>query len=492
MDKTTVSFPLGGLALVESVEKRFGVFSTIFGGLGGRARDFIPLVKFHVCNRLTHSVSVNQLLAVYPAELLERLGAEKPSSERSLNRTLERIGKSFPIELLRYQNLIKLHGLADRIQVIDFSSTYLDGESELAKLGHSRDHRPDKPQITFGIATGLNAVPTALTIQAGNVQDKTHMKTMLRLVPNLLLPGSLLIFDCGGSTKKNKARILELGYNYLTFKPKHVGPYAKLIKYFGENIELATNCEINGRHYSCVKKKPEEEGGREVLYICFCPELHEGQLKAKERKFERQKEKGNKTLKARKRPILPSDKGWVHLLPSLQRTLPAGKVENPYITGIEGFFVLESSVDAEPEKILRLYKKRDTAEKFFRAMKEGVELRPIRHWSPNAVIGIFFVSFLANFLINLTVLLAKKAEAENAANTPLVPGRTESQLVTNAKLLKKFLISLTLTVVYPKDGFRFTVLSNVTFPNRFWPCWGILCGGTRTRASLYAGKPPRP
>lgn len=468
MDKTTVSFPLGGVALIESVEKDFGVFEAIFGGLGGKARDFIPLVKFHVNNRLTHSVSVNQMLAVYPAELLKRLGAEKPTSDRSLNRTLERIGRNFPIEMFRYQSLIKGHGLADQIQVIDFSSTYLEGESELAKKGHTRDHRPDKPQITFGIATGINTIPTALTIQKGNVQDKTHMKTMLKLVPNLLLPGSLLIFDCGGSTKKNKARILEMGFNYLTFKPKCVGPYAKLVGYFGENIEQATNCEINGRHYSCVKKKPEE-GGVEWLYICFCPELYEGQLKAKERKFERQKAKGNKALKARKRPVLPSDKGWVHLLPSLQRTLPAEKVENPYITGIEGFFVLESSVDAEPEKILKLYKGRDTAEKFFRAMKEGIELRPIRHWSPNAVIGIFFVSFLANFLINLTVLLAKKSAAENAANGTTTPGKAESQsspdgsgVVTNAKLLKKFLISLTLTVVYPKDGFRFTVLSNVS------------------------------
>ncbi|MDP2815783.1 MAG: hypothetical protein Q8O19_03795, partial [Rectinemataceae bacterium] len=233
-------------------------------------------------------------------------------------------------------------------------------------------------------------------------------------------------------------------------------------KYFGENLETATHCEINGRHYSCVKKKPEEGGGVEWRYICFCPELYESQLKAKEKKFERQKVKGNKALKARKRPVLPSDKGWVHLLPSLQRTLPAEKVENPYITGIEGFFVLESSVDAEPEKILRLYKERDTAEKFFRAMKEGIELRPIRHWSPNAVIGIFFVSFLANFLINLTVFLAREAEKKNAANGAQTPGKTESQLVTNAKLLKNFLINLTLTVVYPTNGFRFTVLSNVS------------------------------
>jgi transposase len=39
--------------------------------------------------------------------------------------------------------------------------------------GHSRNHRPDK-QANFGVSTGINSIPTALTIQKGNVQDKKH------------------------------------------------------------------------------------------------------------------------------------------------------------------------------------------------------------------------------------------------------------------------------------------------------------------------------
>src|SRR3989338_8152477 len=48
---------------------------------------------------------------------------------------------------------------------------------------------------------------------------------------------------------------------------------------------------------------------------------------------------------------------------------------NPYITGLEGFFILESSVNELSEKILRLYKERDKAEKLIRDMKEGTDLR---------------------------------------------------------------------------------------------------------------------
>jgi len=93
--------------------------------------------------------------------------------------------------------------------------------------------------------------------------------------------------------------------------------------------------------------------------------------------FERQKEKGNKLLKKRKTEKIPSDKGWIELIPQLQKTLLT--MDNPYLNGIEGFFILESSVDIETEKILRLYKTRDKAEKFIRALKAGLELHPIRY-----------------------------------------------------------------------------------------------------------------
>ena len=134
----------------------------------------------------------------------------------------------------------------------------------------------------------------------------------------------------------------------------------------------------------------------------------------------------------------------MELYPRLQAALE--ELDNPYVNGIEGFFILESSVDAEPRKILELYKNRDKAEKFIRNLKEGIELRPIRHWSKWAIIGAVFIGFLANAIINLT---ARKRENG--------PG-------WNVKLLKKYLQSLTVTVIYPRNAFRLAVVSNITPP----------------------------
>jgi transposase len=80
---------------------------------------------------------------------------------------------------------------------------------------------------------------------------------------------------------------------------------------------------------------------------------------------------------------------------------------------LEGFFILESSVDAKPEQILLLYKQQDVAEKFIRALKEGLVLRPIRHWNKHYMIGVFFISILANMLINLINLIEKISPRKN-------------------------------------------------------------------------------
>ncbi len=78
-------------------------------------------------------------------------------------------------------------------------------------------------------------------------------------------------------------------------------------------------------------------------------------------------------------------------------------------------------------------------------MKEGAELRPIRHWSKLAIRGYLLIVFLTNCIINLTRFLR---------------GKPADWKVKNLKLLKKYLNNLTRTIVYPKRGFKFTILSN--------------------------------
>jgi transposase len=439
--KQNISIALGGVSLIDKVEKDFGLISGVFDGISDRARDFIGRVKLLLYNRLTYAVSVHRILETYPHELFELLGIGDEPSERSLYRTLELVGKCYPVLMERYQEVLREEGLVDNQQVLDFSSTYFEGEkASLGAYGYSRDRRPDRKQVNLGISTGINNIPSAITIQRGNVQDKRHLRMLLKVASKVLEENSLLIFDAGANSKPNKKRIRKMGFHYLTLKPKKVKTYKKYLHVFSK--EDRQHFRMNNREYICVKKRK----GEESLYIYFSPQLLEDQLRKKERRFQREKEKGNILAKKaeRHKPAekYPSDKGWVELYPELQTTLKT--LDNPYITGIEGFFILESSLDAEPKKILGLYKDRDKAEKFVRALKEGNELRPLRHWSKWAILGAIFICFLATAIYNLTVKIH------------------ESSPVKNLKLLKKFLKNLTLVVIYPPGRFQVRVVSNVT------------------------------
>jgi len=437
--RQNVTFSIGSVALIEKADAQTGFFRDVFGGLGGRARDFIPSVKLLMVNKLEDSVAIHRLMDFTPKEKLTILGFGKKKSDRSFNRTVEYLGENSQFVMDKYQQWTKKNGLVDKTQNVDFSSSYFEGNNcSLAKLGYSRDHQPGKPQLTYGISLGANRIPTALTIQKGNENDRKHMKKMLKLCSKILAPESLLVFDCGGNTKANKKKIRTLGFHYLTLRGKKVGPYRKAIAFFrsAQNEKI----ERNGAVHYCAKRMHEGE----FQYIFFSKKLADDQLAKKGRKFKRELKKGvgleKKVRKGKELGRYVYEDGWIIAEGKLQKTV--GKVANPYINGIEGFFILESSLDLEPAEILRLYREKDAVEKFIRDLKEGAEMRPIRHWSSNAVIGYILLVFLTNALVNLTHFLAK------------------ADVSRNLKILKKYLNNLTVTVVYPKNWFRMAVISN--------------------------------
>jgi len=437
--KENVSFSFGPIALMNKIDKKFNFFEIIFRGLGGKAKNLKESAKLFVYNKLAESISINKILELYSFELLSEIGFKDEISDRTLYRNLERIGNNYKFLMENYHKFLKMNNLASNEQFIDFSSSYFEGNrSELGALGYSRDQQPGKMQITWGISTGMNDIPVGLTIQKGNVCDKQHFNFMLKTVKKVLDKKSLLIFDCGGNTKKNKEKIIELGFNYLTLKAKQRNTYRKYISLFEQQAKFGF--VINGKIYFYTKTKFENE----YQYIFFSPDLKRDQIRKRNKKFQRDLAKGDKILSRinKGKPIGEhiSRAGNIILKGEVQTSL--SEIVNPYITGLEGYFILESSVDSTSQKILCLYKQRDKAEKLIRDMKEGSDLRPIRHWNKTVVIGYLLIVFLTNCLIKLTHFLSKNS------------------VVKNLKLLKKFLNNLTVTIIYPKNGLKYRVLSN--------------------------------
>jgi len=438
--RNNISFDAGSLILINKVDREFNFFDNILQGITGKTKHLKQSVKAFIYNRLSKCVSLKKINKVYPEECFESLGFKETPKDRTLNRDLERIGIRYPFIIEKYQRLIKKRGLVTEEQFVDWSSSYFEGKkAELGALGYSRDKKPGKKQITWGVSTGINKVPSSLTIQKGNVNDVKHFNSMLKISKKVLDEGSVLVFDCGGNSKKNKGKIRKLKYHYLTLRPKKQKTYKKYIELFKKSRKEVIS--IDGRIYKCIKIKETNE----IKYMYYSKKLYKEQIRKRKKQLKKELKKNKGLLKKVKKgkeiKRFVSEEGHIIMKGALQKTLY--EIDNPFITGLEGYFILESSIDEEPYKILKLYKKKDIVEKLIRDMKEGSELRPMRHWSRLAIIGYLVIVFLTNCLINLTHYLSKNS------------------VVKNLKLLKKFLNNLTVTFIYPKNGLRYEVLSNI-------------------------------
>lgn len=433
-----ISFSIGPLVLMERIENKFNLFGIIFEGLGGKAKNLKKSAKLFMYNKLAESIAICRLKDVYPNELFNEIGFIKEPNERAIYRDLARIGKKAQLILDKYQLFLKRNNLVSSEQFMDFSSSYFEGNPKLGALGYSRDGMPGKKQITFGISTGMNGVPSALTIQKGNIQDKTHFKSLFLTAKKILEIGSMIIFDCGANTNKNKEMIIKSLMNYLTLVQKNKKLYRKYLNLYKTNKkEIFTSNDVK---YKCVKISENNV----FKYIFYSKKARKEQLKKKAKKFARELAKNDskilsKVNKGKSFAKYQTSKGIVYAKGEIQKQFG---IVNPFITGLEGFFILESSVDEDSYKVLELYKQRDKAEKLIRDMKEGTDLRPIRHFSDDAIVGYILIVFLTSCLIQLTHLLNKDS------------------VVKNGKLLKKYINNLTVTIIYYPNRPKIKVISN--------------------------------
>ena len=68
--------------------------------------------------------------------------------------------------------LAKKHLVDGTLVLYDVSSSYMEGRCcALAKHGYSRDHRPDRPQIVYGLLCAPDGTPVAIEVFEGNTSD---------------------------------------------------------------------------------------------------------------------------------------------------------------------------------------------------------------------------------------------------------------------------------------------------------------------------------
>ena len=101
----------------------------------------------------------------------------------------------------------------------DLSSVYFEGQGPrgLSRYGHSRDHRPDRPQAMLAVATDAHGLPLHVQVLRGNRSDTTTLQGLLATLRRRFGIGeAVFVFDGGMSSRVNLEALEALGLQYVT------------------------------------------------------------------------------------------------------------------------------------------------------------------------------------------------------------------------------------------------------------------------------------
>jgi transposase len=444
-----ICFPIGTILAVENLYEELNL-SSIFGKHKSKGIDFNSLIKALLSYKLTENFSIDRAHKwINQNEVLEFFGLKK-FNKRVLYRTLQTVGSNKEEIILDIQDVLFSKYDFDHTDInMDWTSIVLYGDKcPLGKYGYSRDHRPDKKQITLGVSE-LSApinLPVGITVEKGNMNDQTHFKKTYQQVKDKLKDNSLIIFDKGANSIDNLDLIKGDGMDYLTGKKLNSSD-DKLIRIFDQlspevideekgiyGIKIVKPSSVNYLYFSeALKKQHLEAGTRKALKML--EEAKEVQKSIENnKKLPKKFRINNKLIDVRysyqTKLVEMSDQEALELL------------REQIINGREGFFCLKSSRNLTPKGALEIYRKKDSIEKIFNSLKNEIEIKPLRVWSDNSIYGAIIIGFIAQLLISLM-----RFEFEELKHT-------------STKFIKKSLLNLTVTVDFQENRNKSYIYAN--------------------------------
>jgi hypothetical protein len=313
----------------------------------------------------------------------------------------------------RVERALARRHLADGSLVLyDLTSTYVEGSHcPLAAHGHSRDHRPDRAQIEFGLLTDARGCPVAVEAFAGNAADPATVEAQIeKLQRRFGLADIVLVGDRGMLTSARIERLREVGG--IGWVSCLRAPAIRALVESGD-LQLGLFDERNLAEIT----SPEFPGER--LVVCRNP------LLATERARKRE------ALLAATEVALATVAGMVsrgRLRSAAAIGLRAGRVVNAKKmakhfeldiadglfayrrradaiaaeAALDGLYVIRTSVSAErldAPAVVETYKRLSAVERDFRSLKgDDLLVRPIFHYREDRVRGHLFLCLLAAYL----------------------------------------------------------------------------------------------
>lgn len=400
----------GGLAVLREAWRRFGL-SDLFAGIptiqAARLQAFIFSRLLFPCSKLAMADTARGTALAQACDL----PADEVFDEDDLYDAMDQLtGRWAPL----VQNLYgKAFPDKVRIALYDITSVYFEGHGPkgLAWYGHSRDHRPDRPQVNLAVVTDETGVPISLSVLRGNRADNKTLLGLLKLLKRRFgIIQATFVFDGGMSGAINLQAMADAGLHYVTrlSNSTMVSILSSCQKTTGKVIQMEL-----GDQPGLIEI--EHEGKRYVLA---------GGMWRAQRDRERREAriaKGEKVLKdlaAKKRKNVNAQKLASTVGRALERVKahkyfsyeidPTGLLQWKRKEGVideeknhDGWYLLHTNHSPQTctkENTLRHYKGLLEVEDAFRELKTYLEVRPVRHRRPDRVVNHIRLCFLAYWI----------------------------------------------------------------------------------------------
>ena len=296
-----------------------------------------------------------------------------------------------------------------RLVLYDLTSVYFEGHGpeHLARYGHSRDHRSDRPQIILAVATDTEGVPLHLSVLRGNRGDTQTLQGLLQTLRRRFgIQEATFVFDGGMSSQINLEAMSAAHLGYVTRLS------AATLQSLVAELALEKQLELGDR------QKLLEITHHGKRYVIAGGQWR--QQRDQERRQSRiaKAEAELKRLAAVKRKRIDVQKLASQAGRSLQR-LKAHKYFTYQVdaqgklqwerkaqliaqeTHQDGWFLLhtnESVAQCASAQVLSHYKGLLDVEEAFCQLKSYLEVRPVYHWRPDRVVNHVRLCFLAYWL----------------------------------------------------------------------------------------------
>jgi len=303
-----------------------------------------------------------------------------------------------------YYVLANLLNLQVDLLYFDTTSVYFETEEEddedgLRRRGHSKDHRPDLPQVVIGLAVTRDGLPVRCWVWPGNTADMSVVEQVKKDLIGWKLGRVITVLDRGFNSEDNLRYLQRAGGHYIVGEKMRSGREntVRALSRPGRFQTVRDNLEVKeivvgggeARERYILVRNPQEAQRDKAKREAFIKELEEQLPKIRS--------KARAVCELMAHPVygryLKLDS---HGLPKIDR----GKIKEE--EKLDGKYLLRTSDDTlSPEDVALGYKQLLLVEDAFRTLKSRLELRPVYHRLEDRIRAHVLLCWLALLLIRV-------------------------------------------------------------------------------------------